>query len=312
MTMTPKDYQGDGMSNLNYPKFHRQRFILTLLKQANGYLSKMDFQKLLFLSHRETTASYYDFIPYHYDCYSFQAASDLETLQNLGWLQGHDRGLTLLHKLPVYKGLKVAEVNELTKFMQRYEDYRGQKLVRYVYEGYPYYAVKSKMAQDVLNVEGLERVKKEKESLQSKESVIFTIGYEGLSIEEYINKLLKNDIRLLCDVRKNPISRKYGFSKGSLSNLLPKVGIEYIHIPALGIASINRKHLKTKEDFQCLFNEYNKTISQKKTSLLMVIELLEAHKRIALTCFEKLPSLCHRHCISDYLKAKNVVKIVHL
>ena len=36
-------------------------------------------------------------------------------------------------------------------------------------------------------------------------SYLPTIGYEGRSIDEYLNLLIKNNIKLLCDVRKNPI-----------------------------------------------------------------------------------------------------------
>ena len=300
------------MSKQNCPKFYRQRFILILLKQAGGCLSKMDFQKLLFLSHQKIGVPFYDFVPYYYGCYSFQAAADLETLQCLGWLQLRDHDITLLHNLPFDKGLKAAATDELILFMRIYQGYRSRRLVRYIYEHYPYYAVKSKIARDVLSADALERIEKVRRSLQSQESVLFTIGYEGISFEEYVNVLLKNDIRLLCDVRKNPISRKFGFSKGSLSNILPKLGIEYMHIPALGIISSSRKHLKTEGDYLRLFDQYKKTIQQKKPSLLKLMELLETHKRIALTCFEKQPSFCHRHCISDYLEADRGVKVIHL
>ena len=300
------------MSKQNYPKFYRQRFLLTLLKQAGGCLSKMDFQKLLFLSHQKTGIHFYDFVPYHYGCYSFQAASDLEILQDFGWLQLRGNDITLLHNLPFDKGLKAAETDELILFMQSHQGYRSLRLVRYLYECYPYYAVKSKMAQDVLSADAFERIEKARRHLQSQESALFTIGYEGISFEEYVNILLKNDIRLVCDVRKNPISRKFGFSKGSLSNLLPKLGIKYLHIPALGNVSSSRKHLKTEDDYQRLFDEYKKTIPQKKPHLLKLMELLETHKRIALTCFEKQPSFCHRHCISDYLEAEKAIKVIHL
>ncbi len=69
------------------PKFYRQRFLLLLLEMAGGHLSKMDFQKLLFLSQKEAEFSYYDFVPYHYGCYSFQAQSDIELLESFGWLE---------------------------------------------------------------------------------------------------------------------------------------------------------------------------------------------------------------------------------
>ena len=44
-----------------------------------------------------------------------------------------------------------------------------------------------------------------------------TIGYEGLSLEQYIVTLLINDVRVLCDVRKNAYSQKFGFSKNQLA-----------------------------------------------------------------------------------------------
>ncbi|WP_348602891.1 DUF488 family protein [Bartonella tribocorum] len=50
-------------------------------------------------------------------------------------------------------------------------------------------------------------------SAKDEKFCFFTIGYEGKSLENYLNCLLENNIKILCDVRKNPISRKYGFSK---------------------------------------------------------------------------------------------------
>ena len=64
-------------------------------------------------------------------------------------------------------------------------------------------------------------------------------------IEAFINNLIQNDIRLLCDVRKNPLSRKFGFSKGKLSHILDTIGIKYVHIPDLGIESDKRRSLDT-------------------------------------------------------------------
>lgn len=132
---------------------------------------------------------------------------------------------------------------------------------------------------------------------------MFTIGYEGISFESYINKLLQANVKLLCDVRKNPYSRKLGFSINSLSVILPKIGIDYIHLPELGIVSEKRKGLSANRDYAELFNDYRSALpnSDKKQSLETIIELLNEHKRIALTCFEHKPSECHRHCVSDYL-----------
>ncbi|WP_342774750.1 DUF488 domain-containing protein [Bartonella massiliensis] len=52
-----------------------------------------------------------------------------------------------------------------------------------------------------------------------------------------MNCLIENDIKFLCDVRKKPISRKHGFSKRQLEKAVSNIGIEYIHLPELGIVS---------------------------------------------------------------------------
>ncbi len=250
------------MNKINLPKFHRQRFLLSLLESAEGTLSKIEFQKRLFWLHQKAEVSYYDFVPYNSSYYSFQADSDIKTLENLGWLKETDKKIILLESILARN------------------DYKAQN---------------SKIALFLKN-----------------NSVLFTIGYEGISFEAYANRLLENNIRLLCDVRKNPFSRKFGFSKNIMSNLLQKIGIEYQHIPALGIISAARKNLKTKADYSRLFLDYQASLPQQKDALKQLTDLLKNYRRIAITCFEKEHHQCHRHCISDYLENQNHQKVIHL
>lgn len=298
------------MTKPKIPNYHRQRFLLVLLELTGGSLSKMDFQKLLFLSQQETECPYYDFAPYHYGCYSFQAQSDIELLESRGWLQTVGNKIQLLEK-PAIK-MVGDELAKASHFVNKYKDYRGIRLVRYVYEHYPYYAIHSKMAKDILDNSSYEAVIQTGKKLRSNKKELFTIGYEGLSFEKYINQLIFHDVRLLCDVRNNPLSRKFGFSKGMLSHLLPKLGIEYLHIPELGIRSENRNNLETESDYVQLFKAYRKSLPQKKEILERLNGLLDQHKRMALTCFEKQHISCHRHCVSDYMEDARDIKVVHL
>jgi hypothetical protein len=238
--------------------------------------------------------------------------SDIEALQATGWLKSGKKNITLLKRLCEARGLRGYETNEISRFMQNYKDYRGRRLLRYVYQHYPYYAVKSKIARDVVSKETYRRIQAERSRTIKQKPVLYTIGYEGSTFEAYINKLIANDIRLLCDVRKNPLSRKFGFSKGILSRVLPKLGIEYLHVPELGIVPQKRKQLKTKDDYACLFAEYRKSLPEKATCLQELAALMESYQRIALTCFEMHPHFCHRHCISDYLEAEKDMVVVHL
>jgi len=300
------------MSRQDCPKYFRQRYIVSLLAAAGGDLGKMDFQKLLFLSHQKTDSQYFDFVPYHYGCYSFQAASDLEVLEKNGWIRMKGNRISLLRDVPVEKSLKRREGNELTLFMQDHKQYRERMLVRHIYEHYPYYAIRSKMAGDVVDQKAFQRIQGVKSELRQDKVTLFTIGYEGISFENYVNSLIRNDIRLLCDVRKNPLSRKFGFSKRSLAILLPKLGIRYLHIPELGILSQNRRNLHSPADYKQLFREYQKSLPNKKQYLLQLHDVLRAKKRIALTCFEKDPSFCHRHCVSDWLAKETGIEVCHL
>jgi len=295
---------------LKIPKYYRQRFLLVLLEKSGGCLSKTDFQKLLFLSQKEAGFSYYDFVPYHYGCFSFQAQSDLELLASWGWLEEKNNRINLRSKPRT--SLSDDALISIEDFTEDFIDYRGQKLLTYVYERYPYYATHSKISAEVMNETAYQKVVSEREGLRGQYKVIYTIGYEGLSFESYVNLLLRNDVRLLCDLRKNPLSRKFGFSKGILGRLLPKLGIPYLHIPDLGIESEKRQTLNTTEDYARIFSVYSKALPQKKDSLALLEILLKKYQRIALTCFEKTSHLCHRHCVSDYLERERKIRITHL
>jgi uncharacterized protein (DUF488 family) len=65
-------------------------------------------------------------------------------------------------------------------------------------------------------------------------TVLYTIGYEGQTVEAFLQRLLAQGVLALIDVRELPLSRKPGFSKNALASALQRHGIEYIHMPALG------------------------------------------------------------------------------
>jgi len=144
---------------------------------------------------------------------------------------------------------------------------------------------------------------------------LFTIGYEGLSISSFIDKLLANDIRVLIDVRNNPLSRKPGFSKTAFRDHLEGAGIIYQHIPELGVPSALRKNLATKDSYQILFDYYEKEILASNLNYVEKIKtIITQFSRVALTCFEADYHTCHRHKITEYLSQEPtfMAEIVHL
>jgi uncharacterized protein (DUF488 family) len=132
---------------------------------------------------------------------------------------------------------------------------------------------------------------------------LFTIGYEGISLEEYLNKLIKNDVKVLCDVRNNPLSMKYGFSKSQLERTCNALEIKYFHLPDLGIISEKRKNLDVQSDYDLIFEEYkSEVLCKNKLDQLKIIELLGKYGRVALTCFESDLHKCHRFHLANSLE----------
>jgi len=302
----------DVEAEIKPPTYHRQRLLLYLLEEAGGSLSKIDLQKLLLLYIKESEVKHYSFVPYLYGCYSFLAADDLDLLEKREWLTIKGNQIKIAKSLEnqVWAQESV-ERQKLRNWIVK-RPARGSALIREVYHKYPYYAIRSKIKDRSLNPDVLLCINKEIDSFKYSQSTMFTIGYEGIHFEDYINKLICNGVTLLCDVRKNPHSRKFGFSQLTLSTILPKMGIAYKHIPQLGIESEKRRNLKSLKDYENLFLDYSKSLPKNKTYLNRVMNLLRKHNRIALTCFEKESQNCHRHCVTDLLQKNYDLTVIHL
>lgn len=82
---------------------------------------------------------------------------------------------------------------------------------------------------------------------------------------------------------------KYGFSQKLLIKCCANLGIRYVHFPDLGISSKYRQILNSQSDYDNLFSSYkSKNLSKTKSDQMAILNLLMEHKRIALTCFEKI------------------------
>jgi hypothetical protein len=210
--------------------FDRQKQLLGLLQALGGDVQNLDFQKLLFLYCQETDAGpIYEFIPYKFGAFSFTSYADRRKLVERGLLASDENRwrLTSDGRLAVHQiGYKSSRAVE---FAHQYGALRGEALVADTYRRYPYYATRSEIVDRVLGKDGeaIQRIGEARKTTVT--AGLFTIGYEGLTLENYLNQLLRANITLLCDVRRNPISRKYGFSKRTLSNACAGVGITYRH-----------------------------------------------------------------------------------
>lgn len=289
--------------NGNQPTYKRQRFLLSFVRQLNSSVTATDLQKLIFLNTMEGESDFYEFVPYKYGPYSFQLKEDLDILQRDGFIS-----LDYVQNSTRIKA--VGEFSTSCSFSIAAE--RGTDLIRKAYREYPYYAINSEITGNLFHGEELERFNQGKQAYYRTEQVLFTIGYEGRSIEAFINSLIQNDVRLLCDVRKNPLSRKFGFSKVKLEHITQTVGIKYAHIPDLGIESSRRCSLETPEDYKALFEDYDKALPKKEIFLDKVFSLLQQNSRIALMCFESNSEMCHRHVIRNYIVRTHRVRSIDM
>lgn len=140
---------------------------------------------------------------------------------------------------------------------------------------------------------------------------LITIGYEGKLPKDIFAALICCGTDVLCDVRKNAISRKQGFSKKALSSACVQLNIEYRHLPAFGIDSSLRKALSTSGEYAELFATYKRTVLMETTvQQQSLLAELKSGKSIALLCFEKDPAMCHRSRLVDALVEKSGKKII--
>jgi hypothetical protein len=294
--------------------FERQRVLLTLLDALGGKVAPTDFQKLLFLYTRHEAEPSYEFVPYRFGCFSFTSYADKRRLIERGLLQDDEQQWSL-----TVAGRESARSRAVTpvlagRFSREHAGLRGNALLAEVYRRFPYYALLSEIVDQVLP-DSVDRKRVERARPPKAAAGLLTIGYEGKCLETYLNQLLQAGVTLLCDVRRNPLSRKYGFSKGTLSHACEGVGIRYGHLPQLGIASAERRGLKTQADYDALFEDYErKSLPLQNESLAQIQVWIKQGERVALTCFELHPRQCHRHCVAEALEKRdrNKLKAQHL
>jgi uncharacterized protein (DUF488 family) len=139
---------------------------------------------------------------------------------------------------------------------------------------------------------------------------IFTIGYEGATVGEFLDALKSAGVERVIDVRALPLSRRPGFSKTPLRAALDEAGIEYVHLKALGTPSDGRTAARAgrHEDMARSYAgqlELPEAIAQSGQMLALAEE-----KPSALLCMEREPAHCHRTLLLDSVAPE--AEVVHL
>jgi len=128
---------------------------------------------------------------------------------------------------------------------------------------------------------------------------IFTIGYEGTSVPEFVSTLRQAGVERVIDVRALPLSRRPGFSKSPLRGALEEAGIEYVHLKALGTPAEGRAAARAGRDAD-LQRIYSGQLELPE-AMVQSAQMLELarEKPSALLCMEREPAHCHRTLLLD-------------
>lgn len=271
--------------------FNRQKILLNTIEKLNekNIQSRRAIMKSLFLLKKEHGMAdkmpFYHFFAYKQGPFSHLCFDDLRKLRDNNLIDEEETALTEAGKELLNKLGKEHEPT-IKIMLKSFPD--EKKITDYVYQKYPQYTIKSELIE---------------QKPKKAEPGFFTIGYEGKDIDQFLNVLVSNQIELLIDIRKNPFSMNFIYIKDALMKKLKDVGIDYLHIPELGIESEERKNLNTKADYDQLFAKYRQILHIKEVYINRIVEL-GTEKRVALLCFEADSNFCHRGEVAKIIKNK--------
>ena len=278
----------------------RQKVILSLIDQMDSQVSRLQLVKLAFLLGQEVEIkTFYQFVPYHHGPFSFTLYHELETLRRNGYIieppKEEIRRVSDVAIPPIDCTLS----NAIKDFSKRYSTLSTKALIKHVYFNYPWFTINAKAAEQ------------RKEERPKGKCAVYTAGYEGLQIDGFLNILLEVGIEQVIDVRRNPISRRYGFHKSTLSRLCKQLDIEYRHVPEVGIPSELRSNLKPSDYIQ-LFQNYEQDILSAQQNAVESIASWVESKPSVLVCMEADPLSCHRSRLAAQIENRTKLTIHHL
>ncbi|WP_437193513.1 DUF488 domain-containing protein [Planctomicrobium sp. SH527] len=142
---------------------------------------------------------------------------------------------------------------------------------------------------------------------------VYTVGYGGLKIDDFIKILQKNNVTHLIDLRELPVSRKPGFSKKALQSHLEKGGILYSHFRALGSPMALRHQVREDRDYRIFFKGVHAHLETPPAlESLRAIEDLIGRSACCLMCFCQDWTQCHRRCIVENLECRQEIEFIHI
>ncbi len=137
---------------------------------------------------------------------------------------------------------------------------------------------------------------------------IYAIGHSTRSLDQFIALLQAHGIQTLADIRTVPRSRTNPqFNGDTLESELPRAGIRYIHLKALGGLRRPQKDSVNGAWENASFRGYADYMqSPEFEHALDELIALGQEGRTAIMCAEGNPFRCHRLLVADALTAQGI------
>jgi uncharacterized protein (DUF488 family) len=139
-----------------------------------------------------------------------------------------------------------------------------------------------------------------------------TIGYEAATPSTFLAALASAGVDLLVDVRAVASSRRPGFAKTRLAQNLAGVGIEYVHLRALGTPAEGRAAARAGRhpEMRAIYLAHLSTAAARAE--MNVLAALVRTRQVCLLCLESDPSHCHRSLVAAAVGELLPVRVTHL
>lgn len=283
---------------------NRQKTVLYFLKKAGGSASRIGLIKWCFLLRHETQSeggsTFYDFLPYKFGPYSFCLQHEISQLVKKGIIHEPDgRTWQLGQEFKTEYALPNC-LEDAAVIMVRYGSMSTTELMNRVYSRHPWYTLNS------------DRRRIDDDDRPQAEIGVYTIGYEGLSVDRFLDTLLRIGIKCVADVRSSPLSRRFGFHRSTLSRLCEKLGIRYRSFQELGVDSVQRQNLRTLRDYEGLFERYRADVLENSGALLDRLAKEIILQPTALLCMEADWRFCHRSILAERMGKALNLRVRHI
>jgi len=165
---------------------NRQKTTLEFLKAAARPVLGTELTKWSFLLRHEYASNggsaFYDFVPYQLGLFSFSLYQEAGKLEDQSYVVRDGEGKWAFNKNVASLSPDASAQRDVFRIVKRFGDWNTDKLVDYVYEAYPEYTVNSQ--------------RKKLAERATADPKVFTAGYEGLSVDAFLNVLVRRGVRL--------------------------------------------------------------------------------------------------------------------